>query len=262
MSQSNYIHDPSTGEPDPAFGLDLFGRIAIPQAQAFICDEMEGLSRQEIVGIATTALDRYRTIGKILSNFLRAHDPALRRTDNPVIAGPHAPGRLPELSQLDAERFWRYVDKRGDDECWPWLGGLSSSGYGYFKAARKNLRAHRVAYLLHFDKDPFPLLICHKCDNPICVNPHHAFLGTHIENTDDRHGKGRSSGGRRFWKVPKPKLRDASELDKEEIAFICSNYNPMGQWGASALARKFVVRTTEIRKILLDRKSSSRQITS
>jgi len=43
-------------------------------------------------------------------------------------------------------RFWSHVDRRGDDECWPWTASVDSGGYGQFGAERKVVKAHAWAY--------------------------------------------------------------------------------------------------------------------
>jgi hypothetical protein len=95
----------------------------------------------------------------------------------------HAP---PEI------RFWRYVDKRGPEECWPWIGKTEKNGYGRVQIGGKGspqIGAHRFSLMMA--SDGFPRVVMHKCDTPGCVNPAHLEAGTHKENTADMIAKGR-----------------------------------------------------------------------
>lgn len=96
-----------------------------------------------------------------------------------------------KFTQREIDRFWSYVDKSSEDQCWCWLKSTDSSGYGRFRAGGKLWKANRVAYYLHFLLDPGLEQVCHSCDNPSCCNPKHLWLGSQGDNIRDCWAKGR-----------------------------------------------------------------------
>lgn len=79
--------------------------------------------------------------------------------------------------------------------CWLWYGALSAAGYGQIRMRDYAHLVHRVRYKLKFGEIPNGICVLHKCDNPLCSNPDHMFLGTKKDNNNDRHKKGRSFRG-------------------------------------------------------------------
>lgn len=81
-----------------------------------------------------------------------------------------------------------------ENECWIWLGTINKiNKYGYIRLnSRKCLQTHRASWLIHRGDIPNGLHVLHKCDNRLCVNPNHLFLGTALDNVRDCINKGRS----------------------------------------------------------------------
>ncbi len=120
-----------------------------------------------------------------------------------------------ELSTKDIQRFKKKINKT--EGCWLWIGKSNSKGYGRFNLNQKEMGAHRVAYFLKYGPFDYKLLVCHSCDNPICVNPKHLWLGTDRDNSDDKIKKDRHVYGE---ELPQTKLT------KEEVLKIierCKN---------------------------------------
>lgn len=92
------------------------------------------------------------------------------------------------------ERFWKFVNKKEENECWEWIGGRDDHGYGNFQLGPKCcVKAHRFSYDLNVGEIPHGLMILHKCDNPTCVNPNHLMMGTMKDNVHDMLAKGRDA---------------------------------------------------------------------
>lgn len=82
----------------------------------------------------------------------------------------------------------------GGDGCWIWQGNKNPKGYGYMSDNGRLRTAHRVSYEKFCGPFPPHLQVLHRCDTPSCVNPDHLFLGSNIDNVQDRVAKGRSVG--------------------------------------------------------------------
>lgn len=109
-------------------------------------------------------------------------------------------------------RFWSYVFKKEKDECWEWMGTKMHEGYGTIGFNKKNLRAHRVSWMIANNKSPVQSIL-HKCNNRSCVNPSHLEDGTHTQNMLDM----RKAGTVKGEKNPFSKLTEATvrEIRKE-----------------------------------------------
>lgn len=92
------------------------------------------------------------------------------------------------------ERFWSKAKANPETKCWEWQGAKTKHGYGVFRDGKRIWRAHRFSFSLHNpDAEMDGLVVCHKCDNPACVNPEHLSLGTVQDNIKDKVDKGRSN---------------------------------------------------------------------
>lgn len=89
-------------------------------------------------------------------------------------------------------RFWRFVDRRGPDECWLWTGAHHEMGYGRFRLDGRTRPAHELAltFATGVKREPGQMT-CHSCDNPPCCNPGHLRFDTPGSNVLDAYRRGR-----------------------------------------------------------------------
>lgn len=163
--------------------------------------------------------------------------------------------RVTKNTSPPIHRFWNRLDKNGPihpvcGQCWQWSGGTSHNGYGQFMVGGKGLRAHRFAYTLLIGPIPEGLDILHRCDNRMCVNPKHLFVGTALDNQRDKVVKERQARG---------EGNAAHKLTENEILEIRRRYklrsnryhDPIN--GQGALAREFKTTQANI-SIIVQRK--------
>lgn len=147
-----------------------------------------------------------------------------------ALAGESRQGRIARTPEQLTNDFWRQVAKT--DTCWNWTGLKRRNGYGYFYAA-KSWIAHRYMWqvIAGHGEIPAGIFVCHKCDNPSCVNPDHLFLGTPRENVYDAMRKNRRNSVR-GERVGTAKLTEAQV--RQIISASLSTHALSRQYGVSS----------------------------
>lgn len=122
--------------------------------------------------------------------------------------------------------------------CWEW-NGYRSQGYG-------RLRGKPVTRIMWEsvtgESVPSDMHMCHKCDNPPCINPDHLFVGTRSDNMRDMVDKGRHP-------YVKGERNHSAKLTDEQVAEIRARYS--GAWGEyTELAHAYGVSVQHVRAIV------------
>jgi hypothetical protein len=120
------------------------------------------------------------------------------------------------------ENIWNFIDKRGEHECWPWIGAKSKKGYGVIGIKHRVYRVNRIVCWFR-DSGSISLratpnghdrkIALHSCDNPTCCNPKHLSVGLPKDNTQDMIKKGRRA-------CTKGEMGGSAKLSHEDVQRI------------------------------------------
>lgn len=131
-----------------------------------------------------------------------------------------------------------------DNKCWEWEGCLDAYGYGVLSHKGKVLKAHRLAYEVHYAEPLSEMHCLHKCDNRKCVNPNHLFAGTNADNVRDKVEKGRCYTGKQ-----KGEKNGHSKLTDSQVVEI-RNLHRTGGYTTYRLAKMYGVHRSTISYII------------
>lgn len=141
-----------------------------------------------------------------------------------------------------AEVFSDKIEKIPECGCHVWTGAIRhDTGYGVVIVGGKQYKAHRASYISAFGPIHDGLLVCHRCDNRLCVNPQHLFLGTNKDNLRDMSEKGRSCRGER---------QAAHKLTEMAVKWIREN---LGKLSQHQMAKQLGVSVSAVNLVALGR---------
>lgn len=153
------------------------------------------------------------------------------------------------------ETFWAKVHVGASDTCWEWRGATTSSGYGSLTWHGTHALAHRVAYRLAYGgidlhtgfrqqgvAKAYRQFVLHACDNRLCCNPAHLFLGSMSDNLFDAYAKGRKTQPRSQHRNAKVSPTGVVEIRARYAAKTHTQAQLAAEFGISQRAVSMLVR--------------------
>jgi len=141
------------------------------------------------------------------------------------------------------EGFNRSYIPEPNSGCWLWEKSLNNRGYGLLQCGGYKGYAHRFAYSAFNGPIPAGMSVCHRCDNPCCVNPDHLWLGTPSDNMSDCLSKGRHASQSGTANYAKGIRQGLAKLTPHQVSQIRESGHIVSQ---RALAIRFGVSKTAI----------------
>lgn len=127
--------------------------------------------------------------------------------------------------------FWMNFRHDPVTDCLVWKGKPDRHGYGRVRiagAGSTEVGPHKMAWLFKRGSIPTGLNVLHKCDNPLCGNVEHLYLGTQADNAKDARDRNRIGLQKLTWKDVE-EIRNSDLSNKELAAKYTMHSNSIGK---------------------------------
>jgi len=120
--------------------------------------------------------------------------------------------------------------------CRLWTGAKNAAGYGNMLFRGRNVGTHRVAFEVFTGASPLGMYVCHRCDQPSCIEPGHLFSGTAADNSRDMFDKQRFKPNIRIPESDVQAIRGARRAG-ESLKSIANRFG-VSEASVSLIARR------------------------